>query len=112
MNYRQSVYTLFGEYHQPGFSTRVSPGGGGKEHLDDMAEAWIRGDRETVLEYVRARELEVRSRPVIVKNGRGRPRVIDREKVRLLKSQGMHDDDVARECNCSPRSVRNICTRS
>jgi hypothetical protein len=81
MSYRDlaaAAGDLFGGF-TTGFHVTYASEMNGEDRLDDLAQAWLDGDRERVLAAVRAHEEAVRARPirVIVKKVTKKQRIVE-----------------------------------
>jgi hypothetical protein len=100
---REAELALYGSPTYSMSVRRAPPGG--EDRIDDMAQAWIDGDRETVLRYAEEHMRAVRLR--VVKRGktRGRPRSVDRACVIQRLGEGHTWKETAELCGCSVSSA-------
>lgn len=85
----------FGDYDRR-LTIRRTPGG--EDRLDDLAQAWLDGDRERVLDYARAHTERVKARADMAKSCKG-------EVCQRLKTDGASVANIAAFLGLSERTV-------
>jgi DNA-binding CsgD family transcriptional regulator len=93
----EAELVLYGTFGR-NLSVRNSPGG--EERINDLAQAWIDGDRDTVLDHVRAHEERVRLRAL---------EKTDREKILELRRAGCTKVEIARTLRVAAACVAREC---
>jgi hypothetical protein len=101
---REAEEALFGGPTYTMTSRLLPPSG--EDRLDDMAQAWIEGRVDEVMNYVAQHYENVRARAIPVKIPAGRPRRGDRQRALELRTLGVPVDEVAKMLHMSVEWVK------